>query len=201
MTDEERNKLFEENIGLVYFVLKRFFRNYKREDSKDNLVQVGMIGLWNATKSFEKSRGIKFSTYAVKGIRWYVLNAIKKRTKLNKEVPFSRLIKETPLEENSNDNEYIVDYIQQDTYDQDSDWESIRCEHYLQYLSPKERELFHKISVGETLKKIAQEENVSYQAISLRIIRIQKRILAIREKEEKTIGEQNAVGKNDDSRL
>lgn len=59
---EERDALVTENIGLIYMVLKRFSnRGYEKED----LFQIGVIGLLKAIDKFDLSRELSFSTYAV----------------------------------------------------------------------------------------------------------------------------------------
>lgn len=57
-----REKLMEENMGLVYHVVKRFVgRNVEEED----LVQIGCIGLMKAIDHFNLQYEVRFSTYAV----------------------------------------------------------------------------------------------------------------------------------------
>lgn len=59
---ESRNQLVEENIGLVWNIVKRFGgRGYDAED----LFQIGCIGLIKAIDHFDMSFQVKFSTYAV----------------------------------------------------------------------------------------------------------------------------------------
>ncbi|HIZ21779.1 MAG TPA: SigF/SigG family RNA polymerase sporulation sigma factor [Candidatus Blautia faecigallinarum] len=57
-----RDTLFEENVGLVYSVAKRFLgRGVEMED----LFQIGSIGLLKAVDKFDLSYDVQFSTYAV----------------------------------------------------------------------------------------------------------------------------------------
>lgn len=57
-----RAKLVEENSGLVWCVVKRFFnRGVEAED----LFQIGNIGLLKAIDKFDLSYDVRFSTYAV----------------------------------------------------------------------------------------------------------------------------------------
>lgn len=57
-----RDTLVEENVGLIYMVLKRFSnRGHETED----LFQIGVIGLLKAIDKFDLSREFSFSTYAV----------------------------------------------------------------------------------------------------------------------------------------
>ncbi len=59
---EAKNQLVEENMGLVWSVVKRFAgRGYDRED----LFQIGCIGLMKAIDHFDLSYQVKLSTYAV----------------------------------------------------------------------------------------------------------------------------------------
>lgn len=57
-----RDALFEENVGLIWSVVKRF-RN--RGVELDDLFQIGSIGLLKAVDHFNLEYGVKFSTYAV----------------------------------------------------------------------------------------------------------------------------------------
>lgn len=60
--EEARAKLVEENTGLVWCVVRRFFnRGVETED----LFQIGNIGLLKAIDKFDTSYDVKFSTYAV----------------------------------------------------------------------------------------------------------------------------------------
>ena len=57
-----RDKVYEENTGLIYSVVKRFAgRGVEAED----LFQIGSIGLLKAVDKFDTSFKVKFSTYAV----------------------------------------------------------------------------------------------------------------------------------------
>ena len=57
-----RDKVYEENTGLIYSVVKRFAgRGVEAED----LFQIGSIGLLKAVDKFDTSFEVKFSTYAI----------------------------------------------------------------------------------------------------------------------------------------
>ena len=56
--------------GLVYGIIQI----YKKYFEKDDLYQVGMIGLINAYHNFDSTQGTKFSTYAY----YYVLGEVRK---------------------------------------------------------------------------------------------------------------------------
>lgn len=60
--EKARTQLVEENIGLIWCVVKRFMG--RGIDSED-LFQIGSIGLLKAIDKFDFSFQVKFSTYAV----------------------------------------------------------------------------------------------------------------------------------------
>ncbi len=60
--EEAKKRLVEENVGLIWCVVKRFLgRGIESED----LFQIGSIGLLKAIDKFDFSFQVKFSTYAV----------------------------------------------------------------------------------------------------------------------------------------
>ena len=60
--EKARTQLVEENAGLVWCIVKRF---YNRGTEAEDLFQIGNIGLLKAIDKFDLSYDVKFSTYAV----------------------------------------------------------------------------------------------------------------------------------------
>ena len=67
------NEFLQENRGLVGFLINR---RYQLPDdmaimgiSEDDMVQVGMVGLWKAYQTFKTDKGIKWATYATRCIK------------------------------------------------------------------------------------------------------------------------------------
>lgn len=60
--EKARAQLVEENMGLVWCVVKRF---YGRGVEAEDLFQIGSIGLMKAIDKFDFSFDVKFSSYAV----------------------------------------------------------------------------------------------------------------------------------------
>lgn len=84
---DARNKLVEENTGLVHHIVKRFQgRGYDRED----LFQIGCIGLIKAIDHFDASYDVKLSTYAVP----MITGEIKRFLRDDGMIKVSRSIKE-----------------------------------------------------------------------------------------------------------
>ena len=85
---EALNILVENNSGLVWSIVKRFLnRGYEKED----LYQIGCIGLIKAIKRFDFNYNTQFSTYAVPAI----MGEIKKFLRDDGLIKVSRSIKET----------------------------------------------------------------------------------------------------------
>lgn len=79
--------LVEENIGLIWSVVKRFQgRGYDKED----LFQIGSIGLLKCIDNFDLERKVKFSTYAVP----LIMGEIKRFLRDDGLVKVSRSLKE-----------------------------------------------------------------------------------------------------------
>lgn len=84
---EARERLIEENLGLVRHIVKRFLdRGYDAED----LFQIGCIGLMKAIDKFDLNFEVKFSTYAVPMIQ----GEIKRFLRDDGIVKVSRTLKE-----------------------------------------------------------------------------------------------------------
>lgn len=85
---QARETLVEENMGLVYSVVKRFLgRGHEMED----LVQIGSIGLIKAIDKFDLSFEVRFSTYAVP----MITGEIKRFLRDDGMIKVSRSMKET----------------------------------------------------------------------------------------------------------
>ena len=84
---EARNQVVEENVGLVWNIVKRFNgRGYEAED----LFQIGCIGLIKAIDHFDLRFDVKFSTYAVP----MIMGEIKRFLRDDGMIKVSRSIKE-----------------------------------------------------------------------------------------------------------
>jgi len=59
---EARDKLINDNLGLVWSIVRRFDN---RGQEMEDLFQIGSIGLMKAIDKFDTSYDVKFSTYAV----------------------------------------------------------------------------------------------------------------------------------------
>lgn len=85
-----RDTLVEENVGLVWSIVKRFRnRGYDIED----LFQIGSIGLIKSIDKFDSNYDVKFSTYAVP----MIMGEIKRFMRDDGMIKVSRSLKEIGL--------------------------------------------------------------------------------------------------------
>ena len=84
---EARNYLVQENIGLVKHIVSRYTA---RGVEKEDLFQIGMIGLLKAIDYFDLSYDVRFSTYAVP----MIAGEIRRFMRDNGAIKVSRSIKD-----------------------------------------------------------------------------------------------------------
>jgi len=80
--------IVEQNIGLVWSVVKRF---YNRGHEPEDLFQIGCIGMLKAVQKFDPSFEVRFSTYAVP----VIMGEIKRFIRDDGIIKVSRHLKET----------------------------------------------------------------------------------------------------------
>ena len=84
---DAREKLISDNMGLVWSIVRRFeHRGHEREE----LFQIGCIGLIKAIDKFETAYEVKFSTYAVP----MIMGEIKRFLRDGSMMKVSRSLKE-----------------------------------------------------------------------------------------------------------
>ncbi len=87
---EAREILIENNLGLVWSIVRRFAG---RGQEMEDLFQIGSIGLMKAIDKFDTSYDVKFSTYAVP----MITGEIKRFLRDDGMIKVSRTLKETAV--------------------------------------------------------------------------------------------------------
>lgn len=82
MSEWEIEDMLKKHETLVHMVINRYFaftksRAYSQIEHEE-VVQIGMVGLYQAIKRFNPAYNYQFSTYAVRYIRGYILSAFPK---------------------------------------------------------------------------------------------------------------------------
>lgn len=73
-----RQRLVDENLGLVYSSAVKVYRQIGRRVELDELVALGTEGLIQAADRFDPQRGLAFSTYACHRIRGAMLDGLRR---------------------------------------------------------------------------------------------------------------------------
>lgn len=106
--DAAREVLVQENMGLVWSLVRRFSnRGYDMED----LFQIGSIGLLKSIEKFDLSFNVKFSTYAVP----MIVGEIKRFLRDDGMIKVSRSLKETAYRVRMIKEELIKEYNREPT--------------------------------------------------------------------------------------
>lgn len=173
-----RDRILEENIGLVRKVVSSFQRY---ENISEDLIQIGAIGLLKAIDNFDLSYNVQFSTYAVPmilgEIRRFLRDdgIIKVSRKMKqdaykgykaRETLIKKLMREPTIKEISAESKISVEELMQ-AFDSARETESINSKMFEDSdcdMSEKisdnydEERVVNKILVDEILKKLPERE-------------------------------------------
>lgn len=165
-----RKKLIETNIRLVIYQVNNKFKDVKYD--KKDLVSIGIIGLIKAVDTFELSKKVEFSTYAIKCINNEILMFLRILQKENKINSYYKIV-----QIDNNDEFDTIENIPSAISLEESCIEKeliIILKNIIKTLSERDRE-FLKMYFGfygkkYTQKEIAEKHNVSQAHVSKVII-------------------------------
>lgn len=76
----KRDRMIYNNISLVPFVYNKYFKYSCSPDLMEDIIQIGYFGLINAVDSFDETRNVKFSAFAVIAIKQQMIRGIENLT-------------------------------------------------------------------------------------------------------------------------
>ena len=178
-----RDKVVSDNLGLVHAIVRRF---EKRGHDREELFQIGCIGLIKAINTFNPVKNIKLATYASRCIENEILMYLRRNSKTKMEVSIDE-----PLNVDWDGNELLLS----DILGTDEDVISRRLEDEVEIsllskairkLSPREQTIIRlRFGLGKenaaekTQKEVADLLGISQSYIS----RLEKRIMKRLKKE------------------
>ena len=77
-TTEERDRLVEQYLPLVRYVVARLPVTMPNSLDRDDFYSVGVMGLMHAAATFDPGRGASFKTFAYTAIRGAILDEVRK---------------------------------------------------------------------------------------------------------------------------
>jgi RNA polymerase sigma factor for flagellar operon FliA len=83
---EATHTITHEHLGLVHYVARQLARTLHDKVDLDELVSAGTLGLMQAAASYEPSRGLSFSTFAVPRIRGSMLDELRRHDPVSRGV-------------------------------------------------------------------------------------------------------------------
>jgi RNA polymerase sporulation-specific sigma factor len=151
---------------------------------KDDLVQVGMIGLWQAIIDFRPERAFSFPAFAKVCITRHIITAIKTATR-QKQMPLNRSLSlESPTEDTAND--WNLSDILPDTTNGDPEEMIIRDEDtkilqdtLQQVLSEFEWFVLSGYRLGNSYREIAVELKCKTKSVDNALARIRRKVAGV----------------------
>ena len=101
--EKRTDELVKQNLGLVGLVVKGLV---KQNQDRDDLFQIGSIGLIKAAQSFDESKKIKFATYACQCIQNEILMEFRRQGGKSRNAP--TLSFEAPIKGNNEGKKLVV---------------------------------------------------------------------------------------------
>ncbi len=86
ISDVERDALLNQHVGLVHHVARKLAAHLSTAADLDDMVSAGAFGLVQAVDSFDRARGLSFSTYAVPRIRGAILDELRRQDHVPRNV-------------------------------------------------------------------------------------------------------------------
>jgi RNA polymerase sigma factor (sigma-70 family) len=152
-------KLVEDNMNLVYFLINRYYPTFIQDE---DLAQCGMIGLCKAADKFDETKGITFSTFAASCILNEFCKEFTRRKRHNGVVSL-----EYNLFNDDGETTTIGNFI---VGEDDVDY--VDDENFYKKLSPMDREIVELRKFGYSSREISKKFNVSEQLISQHLIKM-----------------------------
>ncbi len=119
--DKALADLYSKNKNLIYSLMKRF--SYQN-DEKDDLFQIGSLGLIKAIQNFDPSYNVKFSTYAVP----LILGELRKYFRESTGIKVARSLKELGSALLKKKEEYFNTYQKEPSIDELKDMFNVSYE-------------------------------------------------------------------------
>lgn len=153
------------NKSLVYYTVNKYFSSWKDDE---DILQAGMIGLWKACLNFDKDKGYKFSTLAVKCIYRNILIELRDR---KRSIPLNCISLDTSSEEEEDYRTPINSLV-----DHEDLFSLLELKELITSLSEEEKYLIRLRYEGFTYEEIGKELGVSKSMIGVWMKRLRKKL-------------------------
>jgi RNA polymerase sigma factor (sigma-70 family) len=167
MTEQDVERMVQENTGLVGMLVSRTMRLFPRLPSgydREDLQSLGYLGLIRAAKTFDPTRGVAFSTYAYRCIETTITGALRRESDRQIDcISLSLLIGE---EENNPLEELLAHQGPDAAAEAFISYDRELMEYAMEGLPEQQAKLIRMIYFdGETVSQIAQLWSLNAQAV------------------------------------
>lgn len=180
MTKEEKNKLAEENLGLVYAVVNKKFNyvNVTKED-KEIYIEEGMIGLVVAINTYNGLKG-KFSSYAFTCIYHEICRYVKEQKAIKRKIDFGQ---KKSVDEYVPGDEEELTYKDTLVYEKDDYSSLVEIEHLLAIIRKTKIKDIEKIVLrraeGYTYREIAKMTGICKDTVKSRLEKAREKLVEL----------------------
>lgn len=154
MTDREQKII--DNMGLVYYVLHKYFPLYI--DNQDN-IQNGYVGLIKAVDSFDESTGNTFSTYASRCIFNEIAMDLRRRNKYAKDISLHAVLAEGDTRDDPLTIEDVLSY--------EDDYTPLYIQEFVQCLDEREITVLRYLMAGKNQTYISNRLGMTRSNVCL----------------------------------
>lgn len=159
-----KEKLIEDNMNLVYFLVHKYFPKYGFDE---DVVQEGMLGLTKAADNWDAERS-KFSGYASHYIIGYILKYLRKQNKHK-----GLLSLDTLYVDGEFNKKMALEEITPDV-NADADFEMLFDEEFIDKLTPVDQTIIKMSRDGYNRESIAKVTNYCNDTITKRRNKIKR---------------------------
>ena len=182
----KRDKMIYNNIGLVPFTYDTFFRHSYDPELMEDIIQIGYLGLIRAVDKFDESRNVKFSVFAIKVIKQFIIQGAKNltyalgtRNKRDGEIGESNALPFSYFETQDKQG-HTINIIETNYYeDEDIELKGAITSIYIKYknsLSGLDLAILEKLEKGMKQVDIAKELCISQKNVSKHKRKMQKEL-------------------------
>lgn len=169
---EERNRLVEENMKLVPYMIRKMYPYCSDWNRYEDLYSEGYLALIKAADMFDPSFGVKFSTYACKAIFRYA-NRQKMRTEYVVHVPFYKAeeigkderweeFQTLSLDARNAELKTLMSSLSDERVDVEGEVLSKIClEQAMKSLQPRQQFIVEERMIGKTFEEIADQFGIT----------------------------------------
>ena len=155
-----RQKLVEDNMGLVYHIVNRYYPTFI---NNEDVIQSGMLGLCQAADTFDESKGVAFSSYACKCISTEIIKEFERMRKHNGVMSLDA----GRFSSDDEDAKTVADFV---IGEDDVDY--FDCTEFYNQLTDADKEIVDLRRFGLSGVEIAKIRGCSQQAVSKHLTRL-----------------------------